>query len=48
MALKVWILFARLVMIPQIIGVTHSKSCVVEEKKLRNDINLCDYNPHKN
>lgn len=22
-----------------IIGVTHSKSCVVEEKKLRNDIN---------
>lgn len=32
MALKVRILFARLVMIPQIIGVTHSKSCVVEEK----------------
>ena len=31
--------FSRLVMIPQIIGVTHSKSCVVEEKKLRYDIN---------
>lgn len=31
--------FARLVMIPQIIGVTHSKSCVGEEKKLRNYIN---------
>lgn len=32
MALKVRILFSRLVMIPQIIGVTHSKSCVGEEK----------------
>lgn len=31
--------FSRVVMIPQIIGVTHSKSCVGEEKKLRNDIN---------